>query len=341
MTLRFTDGFDYYSSADLLKKWDAANSTATGLIAGENARPGSLGMGFRAVAPGNASPALKKTLDDQATWYIGMAFQILIMPGAVTLIRFDDSAGNEQCSLRVDASNHLVMTRNGTVIGSAASGTLSAATWYYVEVKVTIHNTTGAIEVRLDGSTVIGPTGSLNTRAQTENSARSISFWPANNANFRCDDIYMCDSSGSSNNTFLGPVVVNAIHPEGAGNKSQWGSVGYTDNWRNVADTMADGDVTFNQDSTAGHIDTYVGQDIQSGTVLGIQWNAWVRKDAGAARSVAPVLRISGTDYVGTTQTVPGSYVNMMQCYDVSPATSSAFTASELNGAEFGIKLIS
>jgi hypothetical protein len=36
------------------------------------------------------------------------------------------------------------------------------------------------------------------------------------------DDLYVCDSTGSTNNTFLGDVRVDTVRPIGAGNYSEF-----------------------------------------------------------------------------------------------------------------------
>ena len=65
------------------------------------------------------------------------------------------------------------------------------------------------------------------------------------------------------------------------------------------------------------------------------------KQDGGAARTLAPLTRISGTDYAGTTVSMAASTVCYVEPVTVSPATSVLYTVSEFNAAEFGYKLIS
>ncbi len=337
MALRFMDGFDHYMSADILKKWTSVGSIT---IAPENARPGSQGCGALGANLNNTRFA--KTLDDQGTWIVGLNFQVSSFVSH-TLIVFRASDGTEQVSLRTDATGHLVFTRNGTVIGSAAAAVTAAATWYHLECKVVISNTVGTIEARVNGVAVIGPTGSLDTAAHaSEVTARQIGICATNGGGtITVDDVVICDGTGSVNNSFVGAGRIITRRPDSVGTYTQWIPSGFSDNFANVQDDFMDSDTTFNQSSTAGDKDTYVMEDVPSGTIIGVQTNIFLRQDSGAGRTVRPVWRISSTNYTGTTVGVAGNYLDSMQVYDVSPATSSAWTDTELNAAEFGMELVS
>jgi hypothetical protein len=51
------------------------------------------------------------------------------------------------------------------------------------------------------------------------------------------------------------------------------------------------------------------------------------------------LLRISGTSYAsGASQTAPAVAGNLQFIWETSPATSTTFTASEVNAAEIGMR---
>jgi hypothetical protein len=73
-----------------------------------------------------------------------------------------------------------------------------------------------------------------------------------------------------------------------------------------------------------------------------VRWvEHWIyaRKDDAGTRKVAPLFRISSTDYVGSDDTLSTSYQYFGQIYENSPATSAAWSISEINNAEIGLKL--
>lgn len=335
MALRFLDGFDHYLATDQARKWTVASSI-TG-IDPMYARPGSAGKGCRLSSVN--SQHLRKVLDAQGTWIVGFAIRF---NGSITanktILTFIDSAGAEQCSLRHNGTGTMTLTQNGTVRGTAGSPT-AVDTWMYVEVKVTIGNS-GSFTVRVDGSNVINGTGDTQTHASESTASGFIIATTDLGPSQDIDDVYVCDGTGSSNNDFLGPIRVVTLRPNADGNSSDWTPAGYTDNFANVEDDAGDGDSTFNMSSTPGDIDLFELEDMPSGTVMGVQVNVLARQDAGAARTVRPVFRIGGVNYTGTSFNTGGSFGNFMQVYDVSPATSSAWTASEVNGAELGVELV-
>jgi len=56
-------------------------------------------------------------------------------------------------------------------------------------------------------------------------------------------------------------------------------------------------------------------------------------------RSVGPVSRIGGVNYDGTGTVVGSDWTFQRDIKRVSPATSTAWTVSEIDGAEFGVKV--
>jgi hypothetical protein len=128
--------------------------------------------------------------------------------------------------------------------------------------------------------------------------------------------------------------------PNGAGAHSAWTPNGATPNYACVDETTADGDTTYVSDSTPGDIDTYAFADVDaSATVYGVQTNLYARKDDAGTRQIAPVVRQSGTDYVGTTVTLGSSYSFYSQIYNQDP-TAADWTAAHVNADEFGVKEI-
>jgi hypothetical protein len=220
---------------------------------------------------------------------------------------------------------------------------LSTNTWYHLEFKATIHNTTGVIQLKIDGTDWIASTGSLNTRGQTSNNYIN-GFTIGSSALVvpytRWDDVYFLDTTGSAANDFIGPQKIITIFPNGAGNSSDW-TGNYASNFANVNETGGDGDEIFNQSATAGDIDLFTFDDIPPGTITAIQHTIMARQDSGAVRTFRPKIRIGGTNYNGTTVNLPGSHLFLTEPVMLNPADSAAWEASDINAAEFGYELVS
>ena len=116
---------------------------------------------------------------------------------------------------------------------------------------------------------------------------------------------------------------------------------GSANNWSASADIPPDNDTSYVSSSTATQKDSYALTDLPAGvgaiTAVVAKWV--MRKTDAGSRTVAPLWRISASNYEGTPQTMGTSYAQAFQVYSVSPATSSAWTASEINGAELGVEL--
>lgn len=348
MSLKFCDSFDHYAGAGIGFKWTQAGGTFSLTTAG--GRNGTNGMHITANAAGYGF--VRKVFSaSQATMIAGVSWTI----GDTTsgpIIGFDDmSAGGEQLSVQFNPStNKLSVVRNGTALATGTT-VLASAVPYYIELKATIDSAAGSYTLKINEVQELTAAG-VNTRGVgTNNSADSVrlggglgfsifgggSFF---NAGY-FDDFYCCDGSGAVNIDFLGDVRVQCLFPNGAGATTGWTPLSGA-NYTNVDDTAADDDTTYVSTGAAGTIDTYAMTDLAAttGTVKGVQTVIDARKDDSGTRTIAPVLHIGATDYVGTNQNIMTSYSLFIQEYDVSPATAAAFTVAEVNALNFGPKLV-
>jgi hypothetical protein len=217
-------------------------------------------------------------------------------------------------------------------------------TWYYIEIKVVIHDTAGSVELRINGATVASASG-VDTRNGGTGVVNGFQFGAGHggssqrtNANF-CD-LYVCDGSGAINNSFLGDCKVECLFPNGAGAETQW-TPSAGSNYQNVDETPPNDDTDYNKSNTVDQVDTYAMTDLASttGLIYGVQYLDYVRKDNAGSRHIAPVARIGGTDYAGADASLGDSYVYTREIHELSPATAAAFTISEVNAMEFGLKV--
>jgi len=343
MTLRFIDGFDHYATADLQasKKW---NSTGTASVI--SATDGRRGTGCWAhSSTGFDIYHINKTLDNQATYIVGFAMYITNLT-ATRFLEIIDGA-TVQFSLAVDVSGHILAYRGaGTTLLGTSTNTLSINTWNYIECKVTFDNSDGVVDIHVNGS----GTGWISLTSQdtcaTANEYASIIRigTTANNyLRYRIDDLYICDTNGSVNNDFLGDVRVDSYLATGNGNHSDFtgSDSDSTDNYLLIDDTSPDGDTTYVQSATVGHIDTYGFADMTHtpASIFGVQIVMEAKKDDSGTRGIAGMVRQDSTDYAGSSRVVSTSYVDYMDIRETDPATATAWTKAGFNSAEFGIKV--
>ena len=355
MALVFCDGFDHYNFADITKKWSGYARSGAPIITGATsplyARPPG-GMGL-AIAPSDYWMGLYKSVPQVATFICGfnILFQQTTISGYPFWMVFDSSSGvatTAQLYLTLDGASHLRLGRGASTTIYTSSNTFSPNVWYHIEIKATINGSTGVYEVRVDGSStgwIPAQTGA-NTRGQSSNDwidAVAISTGGVLNVLTYVplwDDFYYLDTTGSVANSFIGSQKIITVFPTGTGNSAQF-TGNYASNFANVNETAGDGDATFNQSSTAGHIDLFDFDNVSTGTISAIQHVIQARQDAGTARTLRPKTRISSTNYNGTSVNLSGSHRFITEAVTLNPADSAAWETADVNGAEFGYELVS
>lgn len=337
MTLRFIDSFDHYATADLNQKYSDVNASGVAISAGNGRR------GTACLRLNSTGAYVSRVQAAHATWIAGFAFKVASLPGGYQAFLIFQDSSTVHVDIRIGADGTLRATRNGTTLATS-SNSLSAGAFYSIEAKVTIDDSAGAVEVRVNGSS----TGWINVSSQdTRNGANaSANLIKLNgigviNADF--DDFYLNDGAGSVNNDFLGDVRVDCYMPSGNGNSSQLvgSDNNSTDNYLLVDETSQNGDTDYVQSSTVNNKDTYAFTDMSHtpASIFGTQLNMVTKKDDSGTRSICSVVRSGGTDYDGDTQALGTTYVDYRQIRETDPATSAAWTRTNLNNAEFGVKV--
>lgn len=338
MTLRFVESFDTYATADLLEKWDATESSITGqAISAGNGRRGTA-----AFTSSTTGRGLIKAVPSHATYTVGLALNLAsaVVGSQTTFLEFRE-LGSIHLQLRINPDLSVTVRRSSTTLATSAAGVIAASGYCYIEFKGTINDTTGSYELRVNGANVLSATG-VDTRDGGTGVITSVALMhAANNAYF--DDLYMCDGAGSTNNSFLGDVRVDAGLPNANGNSSQLlGSDGNsTNNYQLVDETPPNDDTDYVGSATVSQKDTYGFPNMlhSPANIYGVQILINAKKDDAGLRSVCSVTRSGGSDTDGATQALSTSYQYFLEILETDPNTAAAWTQSGYNAAEFGAKV--
>jgi hypothetical protein len=334
MSLIWMDGFDNSSLWD--KKYTLAGST--NLVAGRN---GNCVQAFSNATVSWSAPSA----DEHATFIWGSACLFESTGNTVAFVQFNSDGGATfHTYLEIVAGGSLRVSRAGTTLATSAALGLAADTWYYIEMKATLHDTTGSAVVSLNGTEVINVTGVDTKNGGTKSVYDTVYLRGiGSTTHVQYDDMYILNGAGAAYNNFLGDVQVETIRPDGNGNSSQWvGSDGNsTDNYLLVDEATYDA-LDFVESATTNNKDlyTYGALAASTGTVKGVMALGTMAKTATAAQSARQITRIGGTNYNGSSVTLDTSDLPRRQVWEVSPATSSDWTISEVNGAEFGVEVL-
>lgn len=329
MAMLLIEGFDTYATGNYTGKWLSQSGTI-----GAGGREGTNAISH------TTAMWMQKEVSNKQTLITGMAIK-LSTTKSWNLFEYRDSATN-QIGLFTDASNQIIIKRGSTTLENTGYA-IPTNEWIYLEFKATIHNSSGSYELRVNGVTIASDSG-IDTQ-QTGNAYATsimIRFDGIGASTHWLDDIYLFDDTGSFCNNFVGDVHVEAIFPDGVGYITDWvGVPSGGDNYEKVDETDPDGDTTFVATSGVGYMDSYdFGSLVSlSGSVYGLQVNAWARKDDVGSRTLNVITRPTSTTYSGEAPASLGNtYSYSVFHFPYNPATSTYWTIAEINAAEFGIK---
>ena len=154
------------------------------------------------------------------------------------------------------------------------------------------------------------------------------------------------NSDGAGKTSALGDTHIEALVAVAdsieAGTHADFTPKTGSDHGAMVDDNPPDGDTTYNESTTPGNLDSYKYPDLTniiSGTIHGINILLNARKtDDIATRQIATLIVEGGSDYAGTSQAISSSYQYWNQIYSINPDTSNAYTVTEVNALDVGIK---
>lgn len=323
MTVLFMDGFDHYASADVYKKW---TSGAGGAVTNTQKRTGTQSLTL-------TNDSVEKAFANCATVCVGAG---LFNPNinTITVFTLKDGA-TTQVYLAALSDGSVKAYVGAAVVGTSATGLFSAHNvWNYFEIKVLFHNSAGTIEVWINGVKALDLSG-IDTTA-TANAYANVLRLSDPSIGGNWDDVYIDDSD------VLGPIKIETLYPTGAGATTDFTPLS-GDNYTNVDEALQDGDTSYVASDTPGDVDTYAFGNLvtTAGLVKGVQVIAVAKKDDAGAKTIAPVVRPVSTDRVGDTVTLADSYTQYRQIYNLNPEDSAAWEIADVNGSEFGIKLVS
>lgn len=348
MSLLFIDSFDHYQSAQIPAKWSTVgNPLLPPTIVVGAGRCGTNAIRFN-VTPGRSATKGIPFGGAGDVAILGFAIQITEQGLATAmpflyLLNFD----NEQLSLRRSTDGTLSVYREDpapVLLGQTPPDVTRIGEYYYIEIKATISNAAGAVVVRVNGVTQLTLAG-IDTQSSLSATAQVSGFRFQGGANFAyyLDDLYAADAQGAVNNDFLGDSRVEYLSPVAPGANQAWLLVGKPTHWEAVSDGASpDGDTSYIYTTSSGVVDTqeYSNTGLPAGTIFGLQIGLYARKTDAGLRSLAPIVRHAGIDYIGTPQNPSfPSYSYLHQLYETNPGTAAPWVIADVNAAEYGVRV--
>jgi len=214
--------------------------------------------------------------------------------------------------------------------------------WF--ELKVTIDDTNGAVELRRNGAVLLtfsgntkgAPTGDI-TRVQL----RSMNQSSNNRVDVWLDDIVIADNLGGQNDNFLGDLRISTLVPTADTAEKDWSPSSGSDNFSRVAEIPPDDDTSWVASATPGDRDLYAMAPLGMTplAIKGLQQMALARKDDAGNRALSLVLK-SGTEVAVAPATILGSsYAFTEAMHEQDPATGEPWTPAAVDAVQAGIEV--
>jgi len=319
----FIDGFE----SGGLDLWDSIGSGASAIAA----PAGMDGSYAGQVASSNAF--LEKTLSAAAEYYAAFLSKITYTLGGSSSICLLKSGSTILVDIKRNASSGKIEAYRGSTLIATGTAMLVLSQVYHLQVRANIHDTTGIVQVKVDGILDIDFSGDTKPGTETTINAFLIGQTAVNPMTIQFDNVVIDGAA------WPGKTNIQAIRSSGAGNSTQWTpSAGA--NWDCVDEVPAsdaDNVVTNANDQ----VDLYAAGNlvgtVDSVVCVQVQARA-VKEGAATPQNLALGVRTGATDYFSSDKIIPTAAKSVFNLWAQNPNTSAAWTKTEVDGVEIGIK---
>lgn len=357
MALLWMDGFDHYGVDDtgranmLAGAWAEISTTAGGVEPrSSQSRTGLYSLFF----PSNTGDVFARRVLGKSTQVVGVGFAVYLtqLPSSNSthrLVALADVTNTIHLTLGVESTGAMTVKRgrfsSGTVLYTTPTPVLVAEAFNHIELRAYIDNASGAVEVRVNGVTVISLTD-IDTQDTANTEVSQISFGKSvfestDYSPFYIDDVFVWDDTGTTNNDFLGDRRVRTIYPNADTAVAEWSVTGAASGFAAINQTSPDGDTTYIEADTSVPVTSEFGlQDLpaSTGAIAAIQTYVMQRKTEAGDGSTQTSL-ISGASVAnGADRPITEVYTYWMDVFETDPATGSAWTKAGVDDVKLRIR---
>ena len=358
MAILGTDGFDIQDIGD---RWVSGFGTWSGANLAGSPRFGA--SGYSVYQTSTVTVYYHRMFGEKATVIVGFAFknnQSNATGFALPICSlWGDARATQHLYIGQATSTNKIEIRRGnwtgTLLATSATATIPLNTWCYIEVKATLHDTTGSCEVRLNGASAVSVSGVDTKNGGTLGTFSSLMIGSQANyggaATLSWDDLYICDnvdgttltpSQGAAFNDYLGDVRVRTLLPNAAGSSTQFATTGSGTNYENVND-VPPVTTTYNSSGVSGQRDTYNldNASIAGGdSVLAVVASNWMLRDNTGAISAKTAVKSGSTVGYGASNALTTSRVLYQDAMALDPATSATWANAAIDSLEIGAEVV-
>ena len=283
------------------------------------------------------SDRTRKNVPSSNTYYASFHLRQVLAQSTWRSIFFFGLDGNDQCSLALgDGTNYRLAFVRGTTAVVSGSKSLLPSVDYHIQIYAYIHDSAGRFVVKVDGLIDIDYTG--DTKNLSSDQINQVGFGAMNGGSGGCFRGYV-DNFVLDNAAYPGQSFIAGIMPNGAGYSTQW-TPSAGSNYACV-DEVPPSDADYVYTNTVGNVDTYALSDLPGTAVAvkAVQVQARARKEGVATpQNLDLAVRTTGGDYFSADKVLSTSFVSLSHLWETNPGTAAAWTVSEVNAMEAGVK---
>jgi hypothetical protein len=338
MSLIYFDGFDQYDTYSDLTTFGGWYAVSSIFDISTFVRYGTgkslLGTGV---------PAARYLLpSEQAglTVTVGFAYLKGNPTNNFTLLTICDTALSVQVYLTINPFGYLEAKRGSTVLVTGNTPILPN-TWYYIEVQFLVADAGGTFDCRVNNVNEFSFVG--DTQSSASDSVASVTWAGSGTVGgYYIDDLYILNSVGAINNTYLGEQRCMFLPPIGD-NSVAWTRNTGASNFSAIGGVLGNPDdaTTFVSASAPGVKDVYDLTDIASDAiaVAGVKLITRSQKTDVNPKSFKHGIKSGGTDQQ-VTYSLGTGYANYIDVFETSDG-ATPFTPTTINSLTSTIEVVS
>ncbi len=264
----------------------------------------------------------------------------------------DSNPTASEAKLVMTLTNQIQIQKGGagSIVATSAANVFDDDSWHYLEYKTDFNTSgTGSYEVKMDGVSILS--GTASTAVTSGSIPAGLQIYSPDNATdsqaeiMMYDDWYICDTTGTENNDFLGPI--NIYHRPLKATASDV-------DWANYAGESIVSSLNPNPDKddstgieaidTSGQAVNFTIEEYNGpgGDIVGVKVDTRVKtKDGFQAIGITHYVESGG---ISETVDMPKVFDNThwtgyTSVYGTDPNTNTLWTASGVNEAYYGIEV--
>lgn len=280
---------------------------------------------------------------------VGFWFRCTSLTAESAVIYFREG-GTVHATLTISSTGRFRIRRGGglgdPVLNDTGDGAYTLNTWVFVEVRVLVGDTTGEVELHLDGSLIFN-TPSLDTQNGATGvidnfvMAASVANFTQNSAN-NFDDVYWSDTSGPApTDDFLGPVRTDTLLPNSDVAVDFTPSSG-SDNYAMLDEAIPNDDTDYTESSTTpGDQDVFGLTDLPSvsGIIFGVQTRTVAKRTDSGALNLVPSIISNAVEQDGAPHALPVSYDEFADLFPRNPDGDVVWDDAAVNALQVAYRV--